>query len=113
MAQGFNLNVYQKSIESIVSLGHTVLQIFPFQNSPTAFYYVVNSFNPSMKTPTDDIQYNQAVGINITDFIEQNSYINKVEFERKFEAFIMSNDVLVTRIEFPNILTWFKFGMAR
>ena len=80
MAQDFNLNVYQKSIESIVSLGHTVLQIFPFQNSPTAFYYVVNSFNPSMKTPTDDIQYNQAIGINITDFIAQNSYTNKVEF---------------------------------
>ena len=111
MAQNFDINPYQQAIELIIEAGHSVLQVFPF-NESNAYYYLVHQFIVAQKTPTDDIQYNQAVGINITKFIEQNSFINKIEFMRKFENYISSEYAKVTRIEFPNTMSWFKFGFV-
>lgn len=111
MAQHTNINLYQQAIEAILSIGHNVLQVFPF-NDPTAYYFVVHQFSASMKTPTDDIQYNQVVGINITKFIEQNSFIENREFLKKFENYIMSEEASVVRMEFSNTTRWFKFSSA-
>lgn len=111
MEASVTLNAYQQAIELILSLGHTVLQVFPF-NTTTAYYYLVHQFTASQQTPTDDIQYNQVIGINITRFIQMNSFVNQTEFLRKFELFINSNDSQVTRMEFPNTMRWFKFGSA-
>ena len=111
MAQIININQYQQSIEAIISMGHSILQVFPFNDS-TAYYYAVHQFTPSMKTPTDDIQYNQIIGVIITKFIEQNSFINRDEFLRKFETYISSDENQITRMEFPNTMRWFKFASA-
>lgn len=111
MAQNININPYQQAIESIVSTGHSVLQVFPFNDS-TAYYFVVHQFTASQKTPIDDIQYNQVVGVNITKFIEQNSFINQGEFLRKFEIYFADGKTQVVRMEFPNTMRWFKFASA-
>lgn len=111
MAQYTNINPYQQAIEAIVSTGHSVLQVFPF-NDASAYYYAVHQFIASQRTPTDDIQFNQVIGINITKFIEQNSFMNQSEFLRKFEAYITNDETQVTRMEFPNTMRWFKFGSA-
>ena len=111
MAEYTNINPYQGAIEAIVSTGHSVLQVFPFNDS-SAYYFAVHQFTPSMKTPTDDIQYNQVIGVNITRFIEQNSFINQNEFVRKFEAYISNEETQVVRMEFPNTMRWFKFASA-
>lgn len=111
MAQYSNINPYQQAIEAIVSTGHNVLQVFPFNDS-SAYYYAVHQFTASQKTPTDDIQYNQVIGVNITKFIEQNAFMNQGEFLRKFEAYMLSDETQVTRMEFPNTMRWFKFGSA-
>lgn len=111
MAQSININPYQQAIEAIVSTGHSILQVFPFDDS-NAYYYAVHQFIASQRTPTDDIQYNQVIGVNITKFIEQNSFINQSEFLRKFEAYMAADETKVTRMEFPNTMRWFKFASA-
>lgn len=113
MAENFDINVYQKAIEAIISNGFVVLQIFPFEGS-TAYYYLVHQFNPSMRTPTDDIQFNQVVGVNITDFIKNNAYIgDRHEFIRKFMLLINNEETKITRVEFPNSMRWFKFAFVK
>lgn len=109
MAQYININPYQQAIEAIVSTGHSVLQVFPFNDS-TAYYFAVHQFTASQRTPTDDIQYNQVMGVNITRFIEQNSFINQNEFLRKFEAYLAADETQIIRMEFPNTMRWFKFA---
>lgn len=104
-----NLNLYQKTIENLVRLGHTVIQVFPF-NDKTAYYFLVHKFIPSMKTPVDDIEYNQITGINITDFMQNNSVLNSSNFNARLDEIIRNNDVI--RVEFPNTIPWFKFGSA-
>lgn len=106
-----NINVYQKTIETLISMGHSVIQIFPFGNLDVAYYFLVHKFVPSMKTPIDDIQYNQVTGINITDFMRNNPVLNAATFQHRLNEVIDKNDVV--RVEFPNTLTWFKFGTAK
>lgn len=112
MAQNIDINAYQQVIEEIVSEGYVVLQIFPFNDS-NACYYSVHQFTASQTTPTDDIQYNQLVGVNITKFLEQNSFLNRNEFFRKFESMISSEETRVIRLEFPNTMRWFKFAPVK
>lgn len=102
-----NLNLYQKTIETLVAMGHSVMQVFPFHNE-TAYYFLVYNFSPSMKTPVDDIQYNQITGINITDFLRNNPVLNSSNFTHRLNEIIEKNDVI--RVEFPNTMPWFKFG---
>lgn len=104
-----NLNLYQKTIENLVRLGHNVIQVFPFKDN-TAYYFLVHKFIPSMKTPVDDIEYNQITGINITDFIKNNPVLNSSNFNARLDEIIRNNDVI--RVEFPNTIPWFKFGSA-
>jgi hypothetical protein len=107
-----NINAYQKAIEVMLSLGHTILQVFPL-NDTTAYYFAVHQFNPSMTTPTDDIQFNQVVGINITDFVRNNVLVDRNSFVFKFEQLISDPNTDVVRMEFPNTVRWFKFAPAR
>ena len=105
-----NINVYQKTIEFIANkMGFAVLQIFPLNDS-TAYYFLVHEFHVSTRTPTDDIQFNQLVGINITDIVRNNSTIDKRQFELKLNEFINGADVI--RAEFPSTMRWFKFASA-
>lgn len=107
-----NINVYQKTIETLISMGHSVIQVFPFGKSEVAYYFLVHKFVPSMKTPVDDIQYNQITGINITDFMRNNPVLmNSADFQHRLNDVIENNDVV--RVEFPNTLTWFKFGAVK
>lgn len=106
-----NINIYQKSIEYLISLGHTVIQVFPFGNSEIAYYFLVYKFTPCAKTPTEDITYNQITGINITDFIRNNPVLNSSNFNHRLDEVIEHNDVV--RVEFPSTISWFKFGGVR
>lgn len=110
MAEQININAYQKAIEVLVSHGYSILQVF--FNEVTAYYYAVHKFIPSAKTPTDDIQYNQAVGVNITNFIENNSLVGIDAFLHKFEVLMSDQNTEVVRLEFPNTIKWFKFAPA-
>lgn len=106
-----NINIYQKSIEYLVSLGHTVIQVFPFGNSEVAYYYLVHKFIPCTKTPIEEIKYNQITGINITDFIRNNPILNSTNFEHRLAEVIENSNVV--RVEFPSTISWFKFGVAK
>lgn len=106
-----NINIYQKTIEHLISLGHTVIQVFPFGNSDVAYYFLVHKFIPCTKTPIEDIQYNQITGINITDFIINNPVLNSSNFNHRLNDVIEHNDIV--RVEFPNTMSWFKFGSVK
>lgn len=108
-----NINVYQKAIETIVSEGYSVIQIFPIssgEQSSAAYYFLVHKFAPAQKTPTDDIQYNQIVGINITDLVNNNSSLDKTLFIHRLNQCLKDSDVI--RVEFPNNVRWLKFASA-
>lgn len=111
MAEQININAYQKAIETIVSQrGFSVVQVF--FNDVTAYYYAVHKFTPAAKTPTDDIQYNQVIGINITNFIQNNSLVGIDAFLHKFDVLMSDPHTEVLRLEFPNTIKWFKFAPA-
>lgn len=105
------INAYQNAIEAIVTSGHTVLEIHPF-NDHEAFYFVVHKFTPAMKTPTDDIQYNQVVGINITNNVKNNSAIDKNNFMNQLQRYLEAENTSVVRMEFPNSMIWIKHAPA-
>lgn len=105
------INSYQNAIEAIITAGHTVLEIHPF-NDHEAFYFVVHKFNPAMKTPTDDIQYNQVVGINITNNVKNNSAIDKNNFMNQLQRYLEAENTSVVRMEFPNSVIWIKHAPA-
>ena len=108
-----NINVYQKAIETIVKEGYSVIQIFPLssgEQAATAYYYLAHKFTPAQRTPTDDIQYNQLVGINITDLVSHNSTLDKHLFIHRLNQCIEESDVV--RVEFPNNVRWLKFASA-
>lgn len=108
-----SLNVFQKTIENIVAQGYSVIQIFPLvygEQSSAAYYFLVHKFIAAQRTPTDDIQYNQLIGINITDLVNSTSALNKDVFIHKLNEYISQADVV--RLEFPNNVRWLKFGNA-
>lgn len=108
-----NINVHQKAIETIVKEGYSVVQIFPLssgEQAATAYYFLIHKFTPAQRTPTDDIQYNQIVGINITDLISNNSTLDKHLFIHRLNQYIDESDVI--RVEFPNNVRWLKFASA-
>ena len=108
-----NINVYQKAIETIIKEGYSVIQIFPLSNgeqAATAYYFLLHKFTPAQKTPTDDIQYNQIIGINITDLVNNNSSLDKSLFIHRLNQCIKDSDVI--RVEFPNNVRWLKFESA-
>lgn len=105
------INTYQNAIEAVVMSGYSVLEIHPFNNQE-AFYFVVHKFTPAMKTPTDDIQYNQIVGINITNIVKNNSAIDKNHFMNQLQRYLEAESTSVVRMEFPNQMTWIKHAPA-
>lgn len=105
------INAYQNAIEAIVNSGYSVLEIHPFNNQE-AFYFVVHKFIPTMKTPTDDIQYNQVVGINITNNIKNNSAIDRIAFMNQLQRYLDAENTSVVRMEFPNSMIWIKHAPA-
>lgn len=105
-----NINVYQKTIEFIVSLGYPVLQVFPL-NDGNAYYFLVHKFLVAQRTSTDDIQFNQVVGMNITDLVKNNAAVDNRVFEHRFNEYVAKAEVI--RAEFPNTVRWFKFASAK
>lgn len=108
-----NINVYQKAIETIVNVGYSVIQIFPLsdgEQAATAYYFLAYKFIPAQRTPTDDIQYNQVIGINITDLVSRNATLDRSGFVHRLNQCIEESDVI--RVEFPNNVRWFKFASA-
>lgn len=108
-----NINVYQKAIETIIAQGYSVIQIFPLSNgeqAASAYYFLVHKFIPAQRTPTDDIQYNQIIGINITDLVAHNATLDKNVFVHRLNQVINESEVI--RVEFPNNVRWLKFANA-
>lgn len=105
-----DLNNKQKFIEQIISLGVNVVEIFPNNTTDESMLFVANTFEPSMKTPTDDIQYNSLVGINVTDFVKNASLVDPNNFKNKFEQFIRSDSRIIVRINFSRNIRWFKYA---
>lgn len=108
-----NINVYQKAIETIVNEGYSVIQIFPLsagEQVATAYYFLAHKFIPAQRTPTDDIQYNQVIGINITDLVNKNATLDRTGFIHRLNQYIEESDVI--RVEFPNNVRWLKFASA-
>lgn len=108
-----NINVYQKAIETIVAEGYSVIQIFPLSNgeqAASAYYFLTHKFISAQRTPTDDIQFNQIIGINITDLVRNNSTLDKGLFLKRLNQYI--NEVNIIRVEFSNNVRWFKFASA-
>jgi hypothetical protein len=105
------INAYQNAIEAIVNSGYTVLEIHPFNNQES-FYFIVHKFISAMKTPTDDIQYNQLVGVNITNNIKNNSTIDRNSFMNQLQRYLEAENTSVVRMEFPNSMVWIKHAPA-
>ena len=104
------LNNKQKFIEQIISIGFNVVEIYPNNMTDESMLFVAKTFEPSMKTPTDDIQYNFLVGINITDFVRNTSVVDPNNFKSKFERFIHDESRIVVRINFARNIRWFKYS---
>lgn len=105
-----NINVFQKTIEFVVSLGYSVIQVFPLSDE-NAYYFLVHKFTTAQRTSTDDIQFNQLIGINITDLIRNNAAVDNRIFEHKLNEYLTAAQVI--RMEFPNNVRWFKFASAK
>jgi hypothetical protein len=102
-----NINIFQRALEIIIGMGYTVVEIFPIGDS-TALYYIVHKFIPATSSTVEDIQYNQLVGINITDLLINNSSFDKTAFEHRISTYIQ--DANVVRLEFPNAMRWLKLS---
>ena len=105
-----DLNNKQKFIEQIISLGFNVVEIYPNNTTDESILFVAKTFESSMKTFTDDIQYNLLVGINITDFVRNTSVVDPNNFKSKFERFIYDESRAVLKISFSRNIRWFKYS---
>ena len=105
------INAFQNTIETIVNSGYTVVEIHPFNDSE-AFYFIAHKFIPTMKTPTEEVQYNQIVGINITSNVKNNSSIDRNAFMSQLQRYLDSPNSSVVRMEFPNNVAWIKHAPA-
>lgn len=103
-----NLNIYQKAIESIIAEGYVIVQIIPQYSEP--LYFSVNTFIPSFKSSVEEIQYCSLVGVNITDFMRNNSnQIDKRMMLERFKQVVQSDNNPVIRCEFFGA-KWFKWA---
>lgn len=102
-------NLYQKTIETLVDNGHTILQIFNQDGS--CFYFSVLDFQESFTSPTNSVDFNSVRGINITDFMRtQGGNPNSIATAAKFEEYILNANVV--RCEFSKDTRWMKWGSA-
>ena len=102
-------NLYQKTIETLVDNGHTILQIFNQDGS--CFYFSVLDFQESFTSPTNSVDFNSVRGINITDFMRtQGGNPNYIAAAAKFEEYILNANVV--RCEFSKDTRWMKWGSA-
>lgn len=102
-------NLYQKTIETLVDNGHTILQIFNQDGS--CFYFSVLDFQESFTSPTNSVDFNSVRGINITDFMRtQGGNPNSIAAAAKFEEYILNANVI--RCEFSKDTRWMKWGSA-
>lgn len=102
-------NLYQKTIETLVDNGHTILQIFNQDGS--CFYFSVLDFQESFTSPTNSVDFNSVRGINITDFMRtQGGNPNSIAAAAKFEEYILNANVV--RCEFSKDTRWMKWGSA-
>lgn len=102
-------NTYQKTIESLIEEGHTILQIFNQDGS--CFYFSVLEFQESFTSPTNSVEFNAMRGVNITDFMRtQGSNTNNVQLAAKFLDYLNQNKVV--RLEFSKNFKWMKWGSA-
>lgn len=102
-------NLYQKTIETLVDNGHTILQIFNQDGS--CFYFNVLDFKESFTSPTNSVDFNSVRGINITDFMRtQGGNPNSISAAAKFEEYILNANVV--RCEFSKDTRWMKWGSA-
>ena len=102
-------NLYQKTIETLVDKGHTILQIFNQDGS--CFYFSVLDFQESFTSPTNSVDFNSVRGINITDFMRtQGGNPNSIAAAAKFEEYILNANVV--RCEFSKDTRWMKWGSA-
>jgi hypothetical protein len=103
-----NLNEFQKTIETIISEGFVIVQIITNENS--VLYFSAYEFTPSFRSSVDDVQYCSLIGINITDFMNNNA--NQVDSRLVIERFrqvIQKNPVI--RVEFFGS-RWFKWASS-
>lgn len=102
-------NQYQKTIETLVKEGHTILQVFNQDGS--CFYFSVLNFQESFSSPTNSVDFNAVQGINITDFMRtQGANPNSMAAVAKFQEFITNAEVI--RCEFSKDTRWMKWGSA-
>lgn len=102
-------NLYQKTIETLVDNGHTILQIFNQDGS--CFYFSVLDFKESFTSPTNSVDFNSVRGINITDFMRtQGGNPNSIAAAAKFEEYILNANVV--RCEFSKDTRWMKWGSS-
>lgn len=102
-------NLYQKTIETLVNNGHTILQIFNQDGS--CFYFSVLDFKESFTSSTNSVDFNSVRGINITDFMRtQGGNPNSIAAAAKFEEYILNANVV--RCEFSKDTRWMKWGSA-
>ena len=102
-------NLYQKTIETLVDNGHTILQIFNQDGS--CFYFSVLDFQESFTSPINSVEFNSVRGINITDFMRtQGGNPNSIAAAAKFEEYILNANVV--RCEFSKDTRWMKWGSA-
>ena len=102
-------NLYQKTIETLVDNGHTILQIFNQDGS--CFYFSVLDFQESFTSSTNSVDFNSVRGINITDFMRtQGGNPNSIAAAAKFEEYILNANVV--RCEFSKDTRWMKWGSA-
>jgi len=102
-------NQHQKTIESLVNEGYVILQVFSRDN--TCFYFAVFDFKESFSNPTAGVEFNAVRGVNITDFLKnQSGNPNAIQLISKFQQFMETANVV--RCEFSNKMDWLKWGSA-
>lgn len=83
--------------------GYNVLQLITGSNGES-LYFVVHSFTH----PMVDTNYYQAIGVNISTFLENNVTNNPINFMARFDH--VMEETPVTRIEFSLNERWRKWG---
>ena len=102
-------NLYQKTIETLIEQGHTILQVFNADGS--CFYFSVLDFQESFTSPTNSVDFHAVRGVNITDFMRtQGANPNGVMAVSKFAEFLQNSNVV--RCEFSKDTRWMKWGSA-
>lgn len=94
---------FQTSIELLAREGFTILQLI---HGGYYHYFYVYQFHTAEE---NSVSYHQAIGINITNFLEVNhGNVDKGQFLFRFNQHIDQSELM--RVEFSKDAQWFKWA---